>query len=176
VVVADLCSRAPGAKLVGLKDPGVYAVQVDGAQIDVAIPDPHEIAPAGPFSPTPPDAQSTLASQVAAACDSADVLLTLVTLDPSLASDHLATWTADAIVVVTAGQSSWTKIHAVGELIRLAGTRLASAVLVGADKWDESLGVTVTQGAGRDAAFITGHSGNEARPSDDATMTRFLSH
>jgi capsular polysaccharide biosynthesis protein len=177
VVVADLCSRAPGAKLAGLKDPGLHAVQVDGAQIDVAIPDPHEIAPVGPFSATPPDDQSTLASQVAAACDSADVLLTLVTLDPSLASDHLATWAADAIVVVTAGRSSWTKIHAVGELIRLAGTRLVSAVLVAADKWDESLGVTVTQGAGRDAAFITGHGSTEARPSDDPTsMTRFMSH
>ena len=30
----------------------------------------------------------------------------------------------------------------VGEMIRLSGTRLVSAVLVGADKTDESLGVT----------------------------------
>jgi hypothetical protein len=29
----------------------------------------------------------------------------------------------------------------VGELVRLSGTRLASAVLVGADKSDESLGM-----------------------------------
>jgi hypothetical protein len=41
---------------------------------------------------------------------------------------------------VTAGESSWTKIHGVGELVRLSGTRLASAVLVGADKTDETLG------------------------------------
>jgi hypothetical protein len=32
----------------------------------------------------------------------------------------------------------------VGEMIRLAGMRLASAVLVGADKTDESLGATHT--------------------------------
>jgi hypothetical protein len=32
----------------------------------------------------------------------------------------------------------------VGEMVRLAGMRLASAVLVGADKTDESLGVTHT--------------------------------
>jgi capsular polysaccharide biosynthesis protein len=175
VVVADLCSRAPAAKLVGLKDPGLHAVRVDDAQIDVAIPDPHEIAPVGPFGPASPDGQGALASQVAAACDSADVLLTLVTLDPSLASDHLATWAADAIVVVRAGRSSWTKIHAVGELIRLAGTRLVAAVLIGADKWDESLGVTATQGAGRDATLVTGNGSAEARPSDDPTMTRFMS-
>jgi hypothetical protein len=112
---------------------------------------------------------------VAAACASADVLLTLTTLDPSLASDHLYTWTADAVVVVTAGRSSWTKIHAVGEMIRLAGTRLVSAVLVGADKWDESLGVTVTQGASRDASFVIGNGSTDARPSDGPTMSRFIS-
>ena len=33
------------------------------------------------------------------------------------------------------------EIHAVGEMIRLARTRLVSAVLVGADKTDESLGM-----------------------------------
>ncbi len=42
--------------------------------------------------------------------------------------------------MVTAGQSSWTKIHAVGEMIRLAGTPPVSAVLIEADKGDESLG------------------------------------
>lgn len=174
VVVADLCSGTPAAKLVRLKDPGVRAVSVGGTSIEVAIPDPHEIAPVGPFSPASQDGQGTLAGQVAATCDSADVLLTLVTLDPSLASDHLATWAADAIVVVTAGRSSWTKIHAVGELIRLAGTRLVSAVLLGADKWDESLGMTVTQGAGRDATFVTGNGSAEARPSDGPTISRFM--
>ena len=175
VVVADLCSGAPAANLVGVKDPGVQAVRVDGAQIDVAIPDPHEIAPVGPFSSTAPQDQPTPAGQVAAACASANVLLTLTTLDPSLATDHLQTWAADAVVVVTAGRSSWTKIHAVGEMIRLAGTRLVSAVLVRADKWDESLGVTVTSGSGRDATFVTGNGSTEARPSDGATMSRFMS-
>jgi hypothetical protein len=80
--------------------------------------------------------------ELVAACESADLLLTLARLDPSTGGDHLATWASDAVVMVTAGQSSWTKIHAVGEMIRLARIRLASAVLVGADKTDESLGVT----------------------------------
>ena len=86
-----------------------------------------------------------------AACDSSDVLLTLVPLDPAFGGEHLATWATDAVVVVTAGQSSWTKIHAAGEMIRLAGTRLISAVLVGADKDDESLGDTYSPEAGHDA-------------------------
>ena len=81
------------------------------------------------------------------ACASADLLLTLVTLDPSLGAENLATWAASAVVVVTAGRSSWATINAVGEMIRLAGTSVASAVLVGTDKTDESLGVTRHSGA-----------------------------
>jgi hypothetical protein len=77
---------------------------------------------------------------LAAAYASADLLLTLVTLDPSLGAEHLATWAADAVVVVTAGRSSWERLHGVGEMVRLAGTRLVSAVLIGADNTDESLG------------------------------------
>jgi capsular polysaccharide biosynthesis protein len=172
VVVADLCSGAPAARLLGVRDPGVRAVGVDGAEMDVAVPDPQDIAPIGPFGPTPPEAQATLYGQVATACAAADVLLTLTTLDPSLASDHLQTWATEAVVVLTAGRSSWTKIHAVGELIRLAGTSLISAILVGADKWDESLGVRLTPGAGPDATPITRSAGTEARPLPDPPMLK----
>ena len=42
--------------------------------------------------------------------------------------------------MVTAGQSSSVRIHAVGEMVRVAGLRLVSVVLTGADKGDESLG------------------------------------
>jgi hypothetical protein len=99
----------------------------------------------------------------------------LAALDPSLASDHLQTWARDAVVVVTAGRSSWTKIHAVGELIRLAGTRLVCAVLVGADKTDESLGVTVTRGVGRVNTFVTGKGSTDARLADGPSVPRFMS-
>jgi hypothetical protein len=58
--------------------------------------------------------------------------------------------------MVTAGRSSWTKIHAAGEMVRLAGTRLVSAVLVGADKTDESLGVAPRLEADIDAASARG--------------------
>jgi hypothetical protein len=56
----------------------------------------------------------------------------------------LATWATEAVVVVTAGRSSWEKIHGIAELVRLSGTRLVSAVLVGADKSDESTGLVPT--------------------------------
>ena len=91
--------------------------------------------------------RSAFTAAVTNACASADLLFTLVTLDPSLGGEHLATWATSAVVVVTAGRSSWARIHAVGEMVRLGGTSLTSAVLVGSDKTDESLGVTQHPGA-----------------------------
>ena len=181
VVVADLSAGAPAAALLGAKGPGVHKVSVDGAHLVAAIPDPAEFAPIGPLRPTSPQVQPAEAGELAAACASADLLLTLITLDPSVGGEHLATWAADAIVVVTAGRSSWTKIHAVGEMIRLAGTRLVCAVLVGADKTDESLGVTPKPEAGRDAVTTQGMQANGAgslaggrpgEPSDDGPASR----
>jgi capsular polysaccharide biosynthesis protein len=151
VVVADLSSGAHAAHLLGAKNPGIRTVSVNGTRLVVALPDRDDVVPVGPLHLTSPQAQPPPATKLAAACASADLLLTLVTLDPSLGGEHLATWATDAVVMVTAGQSSWTKLHAVGEMIRLAGTRLVSAVLVETDKTDESLGVTRAARGQRDA-------------------------
>jgi hypothetical protein len=155
VVAADLASGAPAAGLLGSKQPGVHPVSVRDARLIVAVPDRDDMEPAGPLGQAPAQAQpSPFTEAVTAACASSNVLLTLAPLDPSLGGDHLATWAADAVVFITAGRSSWTKIHAVGEMIRLAGTRLVSAVLVGADKTDESLGVVATPEAEHDAQAV----------------------
>jgi hypothetical protein len=65
-------------------------------------------------------------------------------LDPALGSEYLATWATDAVGIVTAGESSEERIRGVREMVRLAGTRLDSVVLVGADKRDQSLGASST--------------------------------
>jgi capsular polysaccharide biosynthesis protein len=135
VMLADLVPGSPAARLVDTAEPGVRMVNADGAHLVVAVPDADDITPTGPLHS---DAQAPPA--LVKACKSADLLLTLVTLDPANGGDHLAGWAKNAVAVVTAGESSWTKIHAVGEMIRLSGVRLRSAVLVGADKQDESLG------------------------------------
>lgn len=137
VVLADLTGGALG-KLVGAKSPGVHPVSVDGQRMIAAVPDHNEVTPTGPL---PTQAQHAPASEtLVAACASADLLFTLATLDPAFGGDHLATWATDAVVIVTAGQSSAERIHAVGEMVKLAGTRVDSVVLIGAEKSDESLG------------------------------------
>jgi capsular polysaccharide biosynthesis protein len=144
VVVADLASGAPAARLLGFGSPGVRAAKTDVAVVVVAVPDQDDATPCGPLGHTqsPRDQDPAFSDAVATAHSGADLLLTLVTLDPSFGAEHLRTWADDAVVIVTAGRSSWTRINAVGELIRLSGTRLLSAILVGADRSDDSLGVT----------------------------------
>jgi capsular polysaccharide biosynthesis protein len=141
VVVADLAAGAPVAALLGVQGPGVKPVPVGKAQLILAVPGEAEIAPSGPVGRPADGQRSEFTEQVNAACGSADLLLTLIPLDPSLGADHLPSWASSAVAMVTAGKASWTKLHAVGEMVRLAGTSLVSTVLVGADKSDESLGV-----------------------------------
>jgi capsular polysaccharide biosynthesis protein len=145
VVVADLCSGAPAARLLGAADPGVRLASVQDTRLTVAVPERDDVAPTGPFGGRPvPAERSSFTEAVADACASANLLLILAAVEPSLSGEHLATWASDAVAMVTAGQSSWEKIHSVAELIRLSGMRLDSAVLVGADKTDESVGLVQT--------------------------------
>jgi capsular polysaccharide biosynthesis protein len=147
VVVADLCSGAPVARLLSTASPGVRTVRVRDTSLVVAVPEHDDLPPVGPLDRGFAQARrSPFTEAVTEACASADLMLTLVTLDPSLGGEHLATWATDAVAVVTAGRSSWTKIHGVAEMVGLSGTRLVSAVLVGADRTDESLGVTRVPG------------------------------
>ena len=142
VVTADLSSGGYLARLSGVKGPGVQTVSRNGANFMMAVPDRDDPAPVGPRPPvTSPTGPARAGDALIAPDVSADLLLTLVTLDPALGGDHLATWAANAVVVVSAGQSSAERIHGVGEMIRLAGMRLDSVVLIGADKSDESLGL-----------------------------------
>ena len=142
VVVADLADGAL-ARLLGAKGPGVHPVTAGGERMIAVVPDRDDITPAGPLQTVLQDAPPGEA--LVAACASADFLFTLATLDPAFGGDHLATWATDAVAIVTAGRSSAERIHAVGEMMRLARTRLDSVVVTGAEKSDESLGMSPTQ-------------------------------
>ena len=149
VVVADLAPGRPAASLVDSAEPGVRKVSAEGRELVLVVPEAGDDMPSGPLG------ASRVHPALASAAKSADLLVTLAVLDPALGGEHLATWATDAVVMVTAGRSSWTKIHAAGEMLRLAGTRLVSAVLVGADKTDESLGVTGGPGPEPDVDVMT---------------------
>jgi capsular polysaccharide biosynthesis protein len=138
VVLADLVEGSPAARLLGVSEPGVQLVQMDDIYLAVTVPERGDAVPLGPLDRK--RRRDHASEQLNSACSSANLLLTLTALDPSLGGEHLSTWATGAVVMVTAGQSSWAKIHGVGEMVRLAGTTLMSGVLVGADKADESLG------------------------------------
>ncbi len=137
VIVADLCLGAPAARLLGVRGAGVKMATGQEGQLAVVVPEPGEIAPAGPAVRPAPGVRLVLAREVYQA---ADVLLALVPLDPLGGSEHLASWAGRAVAVVTAGQASATRINAVGELISVAGVAQLPAVLLGVDKNDETVG------------------------------------
>ena len=103
---------------------------------------PEGLGPVGPVSQA--GCRSTTPSaappDVAAAYSNADVLLTLAAADPA-PERRLPTHLGNrSVVLVTAGSSSAGKLHATAEMIRLAGLRIVSAVVLGADKTDDSTG------------------------------------
>ena len=139
VVVADLAAGALAARGLGVTGPGINTVSPEGVPVVVVVPESTDVAPVGPLR-TPPPGLGQVSERLADTCAHADLVLTLVTLDPSFGGEYLGTWATDAVLVVTAGQSSAVRIHAASEMIRLAGIRLGSVVLLDADKADESLG------------------------------------
>jgi capsular polysaccharide biosynthesis protein len=143
VVTADLSSGAHLAHLSRVKGPGTHVVSRNGVTFTMAVPERGDLAPTGPLPPfNSPPGRAYAPDPLVDSDVAADLLLTLATLDPAIGADHLATWASNAVVVVSSGQSSAERIHSVGEMIRLAGMRLDSVVLLGADKSDESLGLT----------------------------------
>jgi hypothetical protein len=139
VVLADLCAGAPAARLLGVRGAGVRDVRVGNARLIVAVPDGDDLFPVGPLRRSRSNAADAN-DDLGAACASADLLLTLAAVDPSVGGEHLADWVSSVVAFITAGRSSAERIRAVGEMIRLARIPRVSAVLVGADKTDESLG------------------------------------
>ena len=154
VMVADLAPGAILARLFGADRPGVTTVRLDRQTLLVAVPEADDGTPAGPVRGNHVGRLAAAAApDLIQAYDWADVLLTLTTLDPALGAQHLASWATSSVVMVTAGKATATKLKATGEMIRIAGVTNVSAVLVGADKADESFG-TGWQGHAESAVSI----------------------
>jgi capsular polysaccharide biosynthesis protein len=140
VVLADLSAGAPAARLLGVTKPGLVKVDRGDANLTVMVPAADDIAPVGPLPGLVQNAKPDAA--LASACAEADLVLSLVSLDPARGGDHLGTWATNVVAMVTAGRSTATRIHTVGQMIQLSGARLASVVVMDFDKTDESLGVS----------------------------------
>ena len=143
VVVADLSPGGHAGRLLGVRNPGVAKVSHDGAHLMVMMPAAGDVAPSGPLRT--PNRYAEPDAALASACAQADLVLSLVSLDPAHGGEHLATWATDAVALVTTGRSTATRVHTVGEMIRLSGVLLASVVVMEVDKDDESLGATTTE-------------------------------
>jgi uncharacterized protein involved in exopolysaccharide biosynthesis len=86
------------------------------------------------------------------AWDSADVVLTLAEIDPAVGVDHLRSWSDVVVLLVTAGRSSAERLRTTAGLVRSSGLKLPFAVMVGADRTDESLGLPDPASAGTSRA------------------------
>ena len=74
------------------------------------------------------------------AWSSADVVLTLAEVDPAVGVDHLTSWVDRVVLLVSAGRSSAERLRTAGELVRSAGLQFVFAMMVDADRTDESSG------------------------------------
>ena len=61
-----------------------------------------------------------------------DAVLVLASADPAFGAEHIAPWADQAVVVVTAGKASATRITSTGQMLRHAGIATRSAILVDA--------------------------------------------
>jgi len=125
VVVVDMADGRPLASSLGsIRDPGApYKVTLGGASVTLVT--------------APNDPTLTPNSDVVA---DADAVLVLATVSPSLGAEHLTPWASGAVVILTAGEASATRIASCGQMLRQARVPVRAAILVGADRLDETVG------------------------------------
>ncbi|RZT26871.1 subunit length determinant protein [Kribbella sp. VKM Ac-2569] len=140
VLVADLTDTGDLAATFGIKKPGTFETQVtaDDLPVNVHRPESGTGALEGLrlHEETDTDEEKALHAVWAAA----DIVLVHATLSPALGAEYLRAWSGRAALVATAGRSNATTLHATGEMIRLAGLRIETTVLLRADRTDDSLG------------------------------------
>jgi hypothetical protein len=145
ILVADLTASGKLAKMLGVKTPGTHESRFSeaGRRIDVHLADPAGGPAEGAYLRIGDNSRPASSANVAldASWEVADVVLSLADLTPELGADHLATWASHAAVLVTAGRSTTTAIQATGEMLRLAGLEVDTAIVLRPDRTDESVGV-----------------------------------
>ncbi len=168
VILGDLTAGAEAGRLLGCAEPGLHRHVAGQRLLTVAIPEDESAPPTGPIRRgSGAVLPQSVDPELEHAYHAADVLVTLVAIDPGFGADHLRTWARNAVVILTAGNPSATKVRTLAELIRLSGTAITSAVVIGADSTDDSLGVLT----GWDDADEQASRGEE-RPRRDARLAQ----
>ena len=94
----------------------------------------------------------------------ADTVLTFATLDPAEGAHHLAGCGPAAVVVATAGRSTAVWLRSVADMVAGAGLELDSAVLVGADPRDGTVGLVLRRGR---TSSVPAHWSGAGEPAGD---------
>lgn len=80
-------------------------------------------------------------------------VLVLATVDPAVGASHLRSWNRRAVVMVSAGHARVQQLASTVELLDAAGVAVGSAVLIGAEPGDDSVGLPARSApVGRPAA------------------------
>jgi hypothetical protein len=131
VVLVDSTANRVLGRALGASQVGFRAVPVGRAPSVTLLVPP---------KPWEPDEDGRWEAGLAEAAD-ADAVLVVATVDPAVGAWHLRSWAADAVLAVSAGRSTGQRIDAVAELLDAADVTVSSAVLLGADADDESVGL-----------------------------------
>ena len=144
VMVVDLSPGRVLGELLGVSEPETRIMFVKGAWVPMLVSVPQDDDPIEMASIELPETDGETDGAPGPTWTSPEVVLVLSTLDLGIGATHLARVADEAVVVVTAGRSSAAEIRSTAELIRAAGLTVRGAILVGADRNDESVGVIRT--------------------------------
>ncbi|MGW6198384.1 YveK family protein [Kribbella sp. NPDC055110] len=164
VLVADLTDTGDLAAALGVKKPGTFETQVKSADLPVNVHRPASgtgaIEGLRLHEDWGGDSDDEKALQTVWAA--ADVVLVQATLSPALGAEYLRAWSSRVAIVATAGRSNATTLHATGEMLRLAGLEVETAVLLRADRTDDSLGQWEAETEQKAETEHSGQSGQTA--------------
>lgn len=132
VLVADLSRRGVLAARLGVTSAGTRpsGVAATADHVTVHLPDA-ATTPEGRLLRLNDDAED---DDLLVAWAVADLVVSLVELRPEMGGDHLRSWSTRAVALVSAGRSTATRLRATTEMIRGAGVRIESALLLRSDR------------------------------------------
>jgi len=150
---AQLAAEGKAVFLVDLTDSGRLGAALKKAlarqpgpgprvEPDVLRPDSQPFLARGPLGAAPgATTELSKGNPMRPAWNRAEVVLVLAEVSPGVGVDHLTSWVDRVVLLVAAGRSSAERLRTTGELVRSAGLELDFAMMVGADRTDESSGL-----------------------------------